>query len=538
MDHQLTVGAIARRAETLAHERSVIARTVDGGSRRGSWLDTITRARRLAAALTDLGVHPGDRVATLCWNQQEHLDLYFGVPMMGAVLHTLNARLAAADLAYIVRSADSQVLIVDETLCDLMEAVRRRAPIDQVVVVSKRAEGRALCYDDLLAGFEPASFVEADVDERDACTLCFTTGTTGRPKGVLYSHRAVALQALSTMAADFGGVRESDTVLVLVPMFHGNAWNHPYAAALAGASLVLPHSDLRADVVLETIERERVTMTGGVPTIWQDILTELDRQPGRFDLTSLRAVRIGGSKLPMSLLRGLEERHGVPVLAGFGMTELGPIGGMAGVPSTAELSEGERWLARAKTGRPLPFLEVRARDEHGLVAWNGDRIGELEFRGPSVSSGYWGDLGSDAFTEDGWLRSGDLATIDQSGLIDIRDRKKDMIKSGGEWISSLVLEQTLGMHPAVEDAAVIAIPHPRWQERPLALVVARPAQKVSEQELLTHLSAHVPRWWLPDRFEFVSEVPRTGVGKIRKRELRARFAPTEEAGVNPPTADG
>jgi fatty-acyl-CoA synthase len=421
------------------------------------------------------------------------------------------------------------VLIADRTLLEVLAAVRPHVQLEHVIVVGDGDADGAIRYDDLVCAADVESFMEPPIDERDACSLCFTTGTTGRPKGVVYSHRAVALQALSTMAVDFGGVRESDTILLVVPMFHGNAWNHPYAGALAGSALVLPHADLRAVTVLETIERERVTMTGGVPTVWQDVLDELDRRPGRFDVSSLRAVRIGGSRLPLSLLRGLEERHGVPVLGGFGMTELGPIGGIGTVRAQAWLSDDEHWEARARTGRPLPFLEVRARGEDGIARRDGRTIGELEFRGPSVSDGYLGGDGAEALTDDGWLRSGDLATIDEHGTIDIRDRKKDMIKSGGEWISSVALEEALATHPGVREAAVIGVAHPRWQERPLAVVVAHADGRPSDDELREHLRERVPRWWLPERFEFVAEIPRTGVGKVRKNELRARFGDGEGA---------
>jgi fatty-acyl-CoA synthase len=526
MDQQLTIAAIARRAQELSADRAVVSHDAGGEIRHGSWGQTIDRARSIAVALRELGVAPGDRVASLCWNQQEHLDLYFGVPMMGAILQPLNARLSADQLATILAEADSRVLIADHSLIELLSKLRERAVVETVILVGGAGAGDgALSYDELLDASDPSAFREIAIDERDACTLCFTTGTTGRPKGVLYSHRSVALQALMMMAADFSGMCEADTVLILVPMFHANAWNHPYGGALAGSKLVLPHSDLRPARVLELIERERVTITGGVPTLWEGVLAELDAAPGRHDLSSIRVVRIGGSRMPQALIRGLHERHSVPVLSGFGMTELGPVAGLVTIPVEAELSEEERWRARAKAGRPFPFLWVRARDDGGRLApHDGETLGELEYRGPSVASAYWNDAEPEAFTDDGWLRSGDIGSIDELGLIDIPDRKKDLIKSGGEWISSVELEQLLSTHPAVADAAVIAVPDQRWQERPLAVIVLAPDHVTTEQELLDHLRPNVPRWWLPDRFEFVPEIPRTTVGKIQKGVLRERFA--------------
>ncbi|NLT06468.1 MAG: long-chain fatty acid--CoA ligase [Solirubrobacterales bacterium] len=525
MDCQLTIPAIARRAEAIAPDRAVVARQVDGTLWRGSWSSVLDGARRLAVALEGLGVGPGDRVATLCWNQREHLEAYFGVPALGAVLHTLNTRVSADDLAFMIADAGARTLIVDDSLLGLLADVRPRVELDRLIVVGDAVSDGALRYDELTAAADPARFAERDIDERDACALCYTSGTTGRPKGVLYSHRAIAIQSLATMAVDFGGVREADTILVVVPMFHGNAWGHPYAAALAGAGLVLPHRDLAPRSLLELIAGEGVTVTGGVPTVWTDVLGELDAAPGGHDVSSLRVLRIGGARAPMELLRGLEERHGIPVLAGFGMTEMSPIGGISTLPhALASLPAEERWAERARTGRPMPFMEVRVRGEEGLAAWDGETAGELEYRGPSVASGYWRGRDPETFTDDGWLRSGDIGVVTPHGVIDIRDRAKDVIKSGGEWISSVALEQALVTHPQVADAAVVAIAHPRWQERPLAAVVLAPGARLDAAALRAHLEGRVPRWWLPDRFEAVTEIPRTAVGKIRKNVLRDRLA--------------
>jgi fatty-acyl-CoA synthase len=522
MDHQLTIGAIARRAEAMSSTRAVVSKSPDGDTRRETWGAVIARARRLGTALAELGVAPGDRVASLCWNQAEHLDLYFGVPMIGAVLQTLNSRLGAEDLADIVTFAGSRVIVADASLAGLLEQIRATAEIDHAIVVGDAGGADFLAYEALLSAADPDSPQQYESDERDACTLCFTAGTTGRPKGVLYSHRSVALQALAAMASDFGGLSGDDVILVAVPMFHGNAWNQPYAAALAGSALVLPHSDLRAETLLRTIEEERVTVVGGAPAVWWDVLAALDGEPGRFDLSSLRMLRIGGARTPVELLRGLSERHGLPVVSGFGMIELGPTGGMAPGPRRLG-SEQLDWAERCKTGYPIPFLEVRARVDEAVAPWDGTTVGELEYRGPSVASTYWDGGDAGAFTADGWLQSGDVGTIGPGGLIDIRDRSKDLIESGGEWISSQALEQALESHSEVDNAAVVGVPDGRWGERPLAVVVA--SKDAVTAELLTeHLRPHVPRWWLPERFEFVAELPRTEAGKVRKSDLRDRYS--------------
>ncbi|MGH2944744.1 MAG: AMP-binding protein [Solirubrobacteraceae bacterium] len=524
MDYQLTISAIARRVEALFPRRPVVSRAADGTVRRGTWLSTITRARGLAAGLSALGVVPGQRVATLCWNQREHLEAYFGVPLAGAVLQPLNPRLSAADLAFVVADGGCRIVIVDQSLLDVLEAIKVPGGWEHVIVVGGTVPAGGRRYEDLLAA--GGRFAEPALDERAACTLCYTSGTTGRPRGVVYSHRVIALQALAGLAADFGAISEADTILIVVPMFHANAWGHPYAAALAGASVVLPHRDVSPEAVLATVERERVTVTGAVPTVWEGILRLLDTAPGRFDLSSIRVIRIGGDRAPLRLLRALEERHGLKVLHGFGMTELGPLGGVSELPSELRGAPlADRWRARGKAGRPLPFLEVRARAGDELVPWDGDTPGELEYRGATVASRYWGDAGAENFTDDGWLRSGDIGAIDRDGVLEIRDRAKDLVKSGGEWISSVALEHALAGHPSVADAAIIAVPDPVWQERPLALVVREPRSDARPAELREHLGRLFPRWWLPDRFEFVDEIPRSPAGKIRKAELRRRFSP-------------
>lgn len=522
MDYQLGIDAIARRAESLAGSRAIVGYGADGQARRSTWAETLSRARRLGAALTALGVRQGEPVATLCWNSIEHLEAYFGVPLVGAVLHTVNTRLSARDVAFILNDAGSRVLIVDETLLDLAEEARELAPLDHVIVVGDRLPAWAVGYEDLLAEAVDEGTDPPRIDERQACTLCYTSGTTGNPKGVVYSHRALAIQSLALMAVDLHGIRESDTILVVVPMFHANAWGHPYAAALAGATLVLPHRDLSPGNLLTLIERHGVTHTGGVSTVWEGVLQLLDAEPGRYDTSSLRILRFGGAPVAPSVMRRLEECHGIPVVQGFGMTEMSPMGSMAVLTSAFDgASADERWAQRAKQGRPIPFLDVRARNDAGLVPWDGRTAGELEVRGASVTGGYLHERGADSFTADGWLLTGDIVTIDPHGFIQIVDRAKDLIKSGGEWISSIALEASLCTHPAVVDAAVIAIPDARWGERPLACVVTRPGAHPTARELRDHLAPEYPSWWLPTRFEYLDEIPRTAAGKIRKADLRA-----------------
>lgn len=528
MDHPLTIDAIARSAETLANRKPIYGYEGDGTLRETTWGETIRRARALASGLSQLGVSPGDRVATLAWNTIEHLEAYFAVPIMGNALHTMNTRLSTADNVQILRDAGSRVLIVDQDLVAAADELRSHLELDHVIITGDDVPAWALRYDDVVDRGRRARFDTPYVAEDEVCSLCYTTGTTGAPKGVTYSHRALSIQSLVLMSANLEGIREDDVVLVVVPMFHANAWGHPYAAALAGASLVLPHRDLSAPNLLGLIEHHRVTHTGGIATVWGEVLKTLDADPSRFDTTSLRLLRFGGAKAPMAMLRAFEERHGIHVVHGWGMTELSPMGAMA-VPTAAlrQQSTETQWRARAKQGRPIPFLEVRARASDGeLAVWDGQTPGELEVRGPSVASGYLHGRAADSFTSDGWLRTGDIVTIDRDGYVEIVDRAKDMIKSGGEWISSLALEESLAEHPAVLEAAVIGVLDPQWGERPLAVVVPRiGVQAPAPGELADFLRQRHPSWWVPERFEFVGHIVRAGKGKVSKLALRATFDP-------------
>lgn len=532
MDFPLTLAPILRRAETLFKHKAIVTRRPDKSFHRYTYGDFVPRAQKLAVALQHLGLRRGDRVATLCWNQYEHLEAYFGVPLAGAVLHTLNPRLHPSDLAYIVNDAEDRVLIIDETLLPVLEKFRADVRIEHVVVIEHAAKAPAgmIAYEDLLAGADANAFAYPELDEREAAAMCYTSGTTGRPKGVVYSHRALVLHTLG-QASGAIGVFESDVVLPVVPMFHVNAWGLPFTCTMLGATQVFPGPYLDPVSLLEAFAGERVTYTAGVPTIWLGILRTLDERPKDYDLSSLRALVVGGSAAPKSMIRGFEERHGLRVIHAWGMTETTPLGVVSSLMSDLEQADVEtRYAYRAKQGFPVPFVEIRAQNAGQVVPWDGKTMGELEVRGPWVARAYYKSPESaDRFTADGWFRTGDIVTIDARGYVEIQDRSKDLIKSGGEWISSVALENALMGHPAVAEAAVIAIPDERWQERPLAVVLFKPGQTATADELRAYLAPNFAKWWLPDAFEFVNEIPKTAAGKFRKTALRERFATRREA---------
>jgi fatty-acyl-CoA synthase len=503
----LLVRSIAERAGQLFADREIVSVTANT-TERSTYAETLGRTRRLAGALHDLGIRPGDRVGTFGWNSRRHLELYLAVPSMGAVLHTVNIRLFEEDLRYIVGHGEDRVIFLDASLAEQMP---RFEGVEHEVLMPDADATRegALDYEELIASGDPG-FEFPDLDENCAAAMCFTSGTTGRPKGVVYSHRSTVLHALFANQADSLGLRERDTVLPIVPMFHANAWGMPYAAALAGSKLVLPGPRMDPSSLAQLIADENVTFAGAVPTIWQGI-AQLDPPP---TLTSLERLLCGGSAVPESLIRLYDERFGVPIIQAWGMTETSPVASMSRVPPGTR--ESDAYAIRASQGRVLPFVEFRLDAEAG---------GELQVRGPTIARSYYrDDTGAEKFTEDGWLRTGDVAELAHGAFIKLVDRTKDLVKSGGEWISSVALENEIMAHPDVLEAAVVAVPDERWGERPCACVVRRPGSELEGEGLREFLSSRVAKWWLPDRVEFIAEVPKTSVGKFNKKVLRSQLA--------------
>jgi len=512
MDRPLLVSQIATRAAAVFGDRELVAQTREGVER-STYGQVVARARRLASALSKLGIGPGDRVASFAWNSLRHLELYLAVPSMGAVLHTLNIRLFEEDLRYITAHAGDRVVFLDASLAQAMpsfEAVER-----EILMPDGPGErDGALDYEELVASGD-SSFEFPELDENAAAAMCYTSGTTGQPKGVLYSHRSIVLHTLGAGLPDSMGIREADSAMPVVPMFHAMAWGIPYVATMVGARQVLPGPDLTPQGLAALIAAEGVTWSAGVPTIWTSIL-ELEPPP---DLSSLRELKAGGSAVPESLIRGFDERFGVQLMQGWGMTETSPLAATSRLPAGVELSDDDAYALRSSQGRVLPLIEFRIDEEAG---------GELQVRGPWIASDYYEDPSSaKKFTADGWLRTGDVARVERGAFIRLVDRTKDLVKSGGEWISSVELENAIMAHPEVVEAAVIAVPDERWGERPCACVVRRPESSVGGDELREHLQPRVARWWIPERFELLDEIPKTSVGKFDKKILRARFAEAE-----------
>jgi fatty-acyl-CoA synthase len=509
MESPLLVKRIAERAERVFPDREVVARTQDG-IERTTWGQIVERSRRLAGALAEMGIKPGDRVASFAWNSIRHLEMYLAVPATGAVLHTLNIRLFEEDLRYIVDHADDRVIFLDSSLAGLMPSFDG---VENEVLMPDgpgKREG-ALDYEELIAGGDPG-FEFPEFGESTAAAMCYTSGTTGRPKGVLYSHRSVVLHTLGAALPDSMGIRQSDTFMPVVPMFHAMAWGTPYICAMVGAKTVLPGPDLSPAALAELIETERVTATCGVPTIWNGFL-QLDPPP---DLSSLRELKAGGAAVPESLIRAFDERFGVPIVQGWGMTETSPLAATSRLPADTELSDDEAYELRATVGRVLPLLDYRIDEDSG---------GELQIRGPWIASSYYNDpSGDEKFTEDGWLRTGDVAEVVHGAYVKLVDRTKDLVKSGGEWISSVELENEIMAHPSVLEAAVIAVPDEKWSERPCACVVVAPGKELDADGVREHLGDRVAKWWIPERIEFIDEIPKTSVGKFDKKVLRAQFA--------------
>ncbi len=527
MDVPLSIPSMVRRARRLYSHRAVVSRRPDKSIHRSTYGEVIGRAARLARALQRLGVRPGDRVATLAWNHWRHVEAYFAIPSVGAVLHTLNLRLHPDDIAYIARHAEDTVVLVDKVLWPLWEKCAERIGARHVIVMSDDGivPPGTLEYETLLAA-EDDTFGFDDLPENTAAAMCYTSGTTGQPKGVLYSHRSITLHALGLGMVSNFGLSDRDVVLPVVPMFHVNAWGLPFGCAMLGAGQVHPGPHLDPASLLQLLQDEGVTLTAGVPTIWMGILAALDAAPGTWKLSRLHTMVVGGSAVPEAMIRGFQERHGLRIVHAWGMTETSPLGTVAQLPAELQASDVDTQFAwRARQGRPSPLVEIRARNETGIVPWNGETMGELEVRGPWVASSYYQAEGADdRFTADGWFRTGDIVTIDATGCVTIQDRAKDLVKSGGEWISSVALEGALMGHPDVAEAAVVAVPHAKWDERPLAVVVMRAGRPFHEDSLRAHLAAQFAKWWIPDAIIDVPSIPRTSAGKFLKSAIREQFA--------------
>jgi fatty-acyl-CoA synthase len=532
MDVPLTVTAIMRHGTTAYASSEVVTLTATG-VRRQTYATTGARAAKLANALRGLGVDGDQRVATLMWNNAEHLEAYLAIPSMGAVLHTLNLRLDPSVIGYIADHAGDEIVIVDATLVPLLAKVLPHAPgIRHVIVAPAEGETQFVppaelsdcgvpvhSYDALLVD-QPDTFGWPDVDERSAAAMCYTSGTTGHPKGVVYSHRSMHLHSMAVCMGNVFGLSDADRVLPVVPMFHANAWGLPYAALLAGANLIMPDRFLQPEPLVRLIEAERPTVAGAVPTIWNGLLQHVRAHGG--DLSSLRLVPCGGSAVPHALMEAYQKELGVFILQAWGMTETSPLGSVAYPP--AGLPEEEAWRYRDTAGRLICQVEHRLIGEGGVeLPCDGDAVGEIEVRGPWITGAYYKDDDPSKF-RDGWLRTGDVGTIDPLGYVTLTDRAKDVIKSGGEWISSMELENCLMAHPEVVEAAVIGVADDRWGERPLAAVVLAEGATASPSDLRAFLAERVPRWQLPERWAFIDEVPKTSVGKFAKTRMREAYA--------------
>ncbi|KUI27354.1 long-chain fatty acid--CoA ligase [Mycobacterium sp. IS-1496] len=531
-DRPLLISSLIEHAATFHADTEIVSRLPEGPIRRSTWSELRDHAKQVANAMAELGVTAGDRIGTLAWNSDRHLAMYYGVSGVGAVLHTVNPRLFPEQIAYIVNHAEDRALFFDTTFAPLVE---RLAPqlntVESFVAMTDRASmpkidvPNLLCWDDLV-GVQSTQSVWPVFDERSASSLCYTSGTTGNPKGVLYTHRSTVLHALMELSRDTFDIHSGTTLLMVVPMFHANAWGTPYAAAMTGAKLVLPGPHLDGESVYDLMRRERVTFAACVPTVWTMLFAYLDEHP-EIDAheVGLQSAGVGGAALSQSMLERLEREFGATALQGWGMTETSPIGVISRLlPKHAGLPREEQTAVKLKQGRGVWGVDLKIVDEDGrALPWDGKAFGHLHVRGPWIASGYFKGEGGDKLDPEGFFPTGDVATIDPDGYVHLVDRAKDVIKSGGEWISSIDLENAAMAHPTVGEAAVIGIPHPKWDERPLLLVVPRPGQRVDREELLADLAGKVAKWWLPDDVVVVDELPHTATGKLLKTALRERY---------------
>jgi len=527
MDFPLTLPTILERAGKIFPRVEIVSRKPDKSIVRTCYGEFYRRARRLAFALTALGMKPGDRVASMMWNHSGHLEAFFGVPCAGGILHTLNLRLHPDEIATIANHARDRFLIIDDVLLPVYEKFRDAAPFEKVIVVpygcGSVPEG-FLNYEKLLAEAGD-DFQYPSLDENDGAAMCFTSGTTGCSKGVVYSHRALVLHSFACGLREVFGLHQFDTVLPVAPMFHANAWGLPFACTMLGSRLVLPGPNVDPESILGLLITERVTVACGVPTVWIAILEALEKYPDRWKFAAPVKIVCGGTAPPLELMRRLD-RFGLHIQHLWGMTETTPIGTSGGLrPHMQDWPDEEKYAVRAKQGWPAPFVEIRLMRPDGEGPRDGVTSGEIEIRGPWIADSYY-EASDQAhrWSADGWFRTGDVATMDEDGYIKIVDRAKDLVKSGGEWISSVDLENTLMGHPAVKEACVVGIPHPKWQERPLAAVVLKDGAQATPEELRCFLAKSFAKWQLPDAFVFIDAIPRTSVGKFKKLALREQFA--------------
>ena len=529
--HALMISSILTHAARHHGSTEVVSRTHENTTHRYTWREVEARARRLVRVLQKLGVAAGHRVGTLAWNGYRHLEVYYAAPGMGAICHTINPRLHADDIAYIINHADDRVLFVDVSFAPLVCSIAPKLNVKTIVMMAgpdampevSLAPGMTVhCYDQLMDSADE-DYVWPAFDENTASALCYTSGTTGRPKGVLYSHRSTWLHAYAVSMPDVLCCRATTRVLPVVPMFHVNAWGLPYAAALNGSALVLPGRHLDGASLATLLNAERVTLTCGVPTVWLGLLQHLRSSGER--LETVERIMTGGSAAPPLLIEAFRDEYGVRVEHGWGMTELSPVG-TYNAPKSAQLrlSKADATRHMLKQGRALAGIDMKIVDGEGKeLPWDGVAFGDLKVRGPWVASAYYGEDPGSALDAEGWFATGDVATIDPDGFMEITDRSKDVIKSGGEWISSITLENIAVSHPDVAEAAVIAAAHPKWDERPLLLVVPRPGCTVEKESVLKLYEGKVAKWWLPDDVVVLPELPHTATGKLLKTSLRSRF---------------
>jgi acyl-CoA synthetase (AMP-forming)/AMP-acid ligase II len=528
-DWPLRVSTIIDHAARFHGDREIVTRSIEGPITRTTYREVHLRARKVAQALTRLGIKEGDIVATMAWNTARHLEAWYGIMGMGAVCHTLNPRLFAEQLVYIINHAEDKIIFLDLTFVPILEAIADKLPnVKSYVIMTDRAHmpetklPNVLCFEEIVEA-EDGNFKWAEVDENAACGLCYTSGTTGNPKGVLYSHRSNVLHSMAANMGDALGMKSTDSILPVVPMFHANAWGIAFAAPAVGAKIVMPGANMDGQSIYELLDTEKVTVTAAVPTVWLMLLQYLEKTGA--ELPALNRVVIGGSAAPRSMIEVFEKKYDVKVFHAWGMTEMSPMGTLGALKAGMEDWPLEKQIdVKVKQGRAIYTVEMKITDDDGNeLPSDGKAFGHLMVRGPAIAGSYLKGEGGNILDKDGWFDTGDVATIDEQGYMQITDRAKDVIKSGGEWISSIEIENLAVGHPKVAEAAVIGVAHPKWDERPLLIVVAREGETPTKDEILRYMEGKIAKWWMPDDVVFVDEIPHTATGKIQKLTLREQF---------------